>query len=72
MAMVNLGLVLAAGLGWASAEEQYDPMVELVKVDALPAKDSKGYELTITFYLSPDAPKGVKVEFFIQREDSGE
>ena len=68
--MTVAGIVLAGGLGFLASSEQidYDKIVELVKVNAVVAKEAKHYDLAVTFNLPPDIPKGIKIFFELQRD----
>src|SRR6266545_4559906 len=48
---------------------KYGRMVEILKVESIRSKeDQKRFNLEVTFNLIPDLPKGVEVEFELQRQ----
>src|SRR5262245_45048008 len=51
---------------------KYERMVEILKVQPVRSKENpKSHNLEVTFSLIPDLPKGVEVEFELQRGDGG-
>jgi hypothetical protein len=69
MAMVRIGIVLCGLLTGVDQPKPYDRFVEIVKAQAVPAPGAAHrHVVEITFNLVPDLPKGVKIQFELQRQ----